>query len=185
MQRIVVNRTRRTFLWSLIPGVIRVTPGYTKSTVGVVTTTLFSPVVNSCLAIPGGLTTVRWDSSYSLNFWRSVFFFRRSSMWQRVARYARTDETAFYCRRIASRKFSRELSFHFGNRTRLFRFCTRGVKNFCRALQNILNSYTSLTNVHCSKTDINNANWNSFLTSEPADFRASSLLYFPHERKLY
>lgn len=172
MQCVVANRTRRTFLWSLIPGVIRVTPGHTKSTVRVVTTTLFSPAVNSCLAVPR-LTIIRWDSSYPLNFRGSVF--RCSST---VTKGSEICEAAFYYRlsRIASQKFS-GLLFHLGIEIWLFHFWARyqGFLSSTAKRFDIWYSYTSLTKAHCSKTDINYANWNSFLTSKlrPVDFRAN------------
>lgn len=66
MQHVIANRTRRTFLWCLIAGVIRATPGYTKTTVCVVTMTLLSLAINSrCAEFHGqrlyeGIQVICW-----------------------------------------------------------------------------------------------------------------------------
>jgi len=164
MQHVVANRTRWTCLWSLILGVIRVTPGHTKSTVHVVTT-LFSPAVNSCLAVPR-LTIIRWDSSYSLNFRRSVF--RCSSTWQRERdmweRARRHSATGF--RELHRKSFHKNFCFIW-ERNPVISFLNLASRIFATTKPFDIFwylSYISLTNMHCSKADINNINWNSFLT---------------------
>jgi len=183
MQRVVADRTRRTFLWSLIPSVIRVTPVYTKSTVRVVTTTLFSPTVNSCTTANDYTTGFKLFVEFSTQrFSLLVNGTKRSEICENGRGGILLPAFANCIAKVFTRTF-----VSFGNEIQLFRFWTRRQEFLQSATKrfDVLDSYT-LTNVYCSKADINDVNWNSFPTSEswPADFRVDCLLHFPHVREL-